>query len=149
MHTFFGAHVISSEFMADTVWEQFRFPRSKRKRIRKKWAKDRRNWRSRHVPWETFYHFRDGTIAAHPKMIVEMQRAIEKVNEATIQRCIDEPESFLGVEAFPPRFVASSTTNTADAMKQIIQRLDLSSRVILAAKPTYYVYPARLPTVSW
>ena len=29
---------------------QFRFPRSKRKRIQRKWAKDPRNWRTRHVP---------------------------------------------------------------------------------------------------
>jgi hypothetical protein len=27
------------------VWRQVRFPRSKKKRIRKKWAKDRRNWK--------------------------------------------------------------------------------------------------------
>lgn len=30
--------------------EQFRFPRSKRKRIRKKWAKNQRNWRMVYVP---------------------------------------------------------------------------------------------------
>ena len=37
------------DFMQDRV--QFRFPRCKRKRIRKKWAKDPRNWRTVHTAY--------------------------------------------------------------------------------------------------
>lgn len=35
-----------------TIRRQFRFPRSKKKRIRKKWAKDPRNWREENVIWK-------------------------------------------------------------------------------------------------
>lgn len=38
---------VSNHLPCRKVWKQVRFPKSKRKRIRKKWAKDkRRNWRS-------------------------------------------------------------------------------------------------------
>lgn len=36
-----GLKIVESEFLV----EQFRFPRSKKKRIRKKWANRQENWR--------------------------------------------------------------------------------------------------------
>jgi hypothetical protein len=60
---------ISSPYMADFV--QYRFPRSKKKRIRKKWAKDLRNYR--YVPWKTVYLMGD-TVFAHPAVIGQIER---------------------------------------------------------------------------
>jgi hypothetical protein len=39
----------ASPYVPKTVRRQFRFPRTKKKRIRRKWAKDPRNWREEHV----------------------------------------------------------------------------------------------------
>lgn len=36
---------------AQTKWRQFRFPRSKKKRIRKKWSKDFFNYRAENDPY--------------------------------------------------------------------------------------------------
>jgi hypothetical protein len=44
MH-FGGIRVYASPHMPKTERRQFRFPRSKKKRIRRKWCKDPRNWR--------------------------------------------------------------------------------------------------------
>jgi hypothetical protein len=41
--------VIADPYCPLTLPRQFRFPRSKKKRIRNKWAKDRRNWREEKV----------------------------------------------------------------------------------------------------
>lgn len=41
--------VIADKYCPLTVRRQFRFPRSKKKRIRKKWEKDQRNWRDESV----------------------------------------------------------------------------------------------------
>lgn len=41
--------IVSDKYCPLTVPRQFRFPRSKKKRIRKKWMKDRRNWRDERV----------------------------------------------------------------------------------------------------
>lgn len=45
MSTFAGIPIVVNPCLPETRREQFRFPRSKKKRIRKKWAKDQRNWR--------------------------------------------------------------------------------------------------------
>lgn len=41
--------IVADKYCPLTVRRQFRFPRSKKKRIRKKWAKDQRNWRDENV----------------------------------------------------------------------------------------------------
>jgi len=45
-----GIDIVVSEYLDDTRRAQVRFPRSKRKRIRKKWRKDPRNWKTWRVP---------------------------------------------------------------------------------------------------
>ena len=55
-------------------WTQVRFPRSKKKRIRKKWRKDSSNWRM--VTESTVY-----VIAGNPPMIVGSQATIERLRE--------------------------------------------------------------------
>ena len=45
-----GIPIVLSQFIAHDEYVQFRRPRSKRKRIRKKWQKDGRNWRWQERP---------------------------------------------------------------------------------------------------
>jgi len=45
-----GMPIYSSPYLYEETRYQYRFPRSKKKRIRKKWRKDRRNWKNAHVP---------------------------------------------------------------------------------------------------
>lgn len=46
---FMGVDAICSPYLPETKHVQFRFPRSKKKRIRKKWRKNAANWRDDHV----------------------------------------------------------------------------------------------------
>lgn len=41
-----GIRIIASRFLPTERREQFRFPRSKKARMRKKWRKDQKNWRT-------------------------------------------------------------------------------------------------------
>ena len=66
-----GIRFVSCQYMADFV--QVRFPRSKKKRIRKKWGKDRRNYR--YVPWKKAYQLGD-TVFAHPEMIESIRKEL-------------------------------------------------------------------------
>ena len=55
---YFGIPVYVSQYMGEEVYRQVRFPRSKRKRIRRKWARDSRNWAM--VPSPNMHYQRDG-----------------------------------------------------------------------------------------
>ncbi|MFA6959935.1 MAG: hypothetical protein WC205_04190 [Opitutaceae bacterium] len=58
---------LSGEIKAsEALVEQFRFPKSKKKRIRKKWAKRPGNWR----PMKKVWVLEDGTIYAHPDHLI-------------------------------------------------------------------------------
>lgn len=52
--------------------EQFRFPKSRRARIRKKWARDKRNWRA----MRKFLSYGNGIIFAHPEMAARLRRHV-------------------------------------------------------------------------
>lgn len=54
-----------------TRWKQWRFPRSKQRRIRRKWAKSRRNWRSVEV-YPNGYMF-GGTLVVSPGTFARIQ----------------------------------------------------------------------------
>ena len=64
---------IEAPWMTNRV--QFRHPRSKKKRIRRKWAKDPRNYCMK--PWDKFYQMGD-TIYAHPVKIEQLKRELRK-----------------------------------------------------------------------
>lgn len=49
-HVLSGVELHVSASLPSDRWVQVRFPRSKRKRIRKKWRKDERNWALRPLP---------------------------------------------------------------------------------------------------
>ena len=66
-----GFRVYSSPHMADR--KQVRFPRTKKRRIRKKWAKRPENYRT--IPWDKVYRMGDA-IYAHPAMIEKLKRQL-------------------------------------------------------------------------
>lgn len=79
MNPFLGARVIASNDVGSRH-EWIRKPRSKAKRIRKKWRNDRRNWKWVERP--EFYQMADGTIitnemGAHKLRLVTSTRDSE------------------------------------------------------------------------
>lgn len=71
-----GLKIIVDNCMAD--WKQVKFPRSKKKRIRKKWAKNRKNYRW--VAWTTVYRI-GNVIVMHPIMLAKLKKELDKRNE--------------------------------------------------------------------
>lgn len=63
-----GIAFVASALMVDHVQRQYRFPRSKKRRIRKKWAKRRSNYKTVAVPQTDVYRV-GSTIVAHPEII--------------------------------------------------------------------------------
>ena len=74
-----GFKIIESPHMADRV--QVRFPRSKKRRIRKKWAKRPDNWRD--VPWDHYLiaHGLGGQtfVLMHPTMAVAYRWVVSRL----------------------------------------------------------------------
>ena len=70
-----GLRIVSSHYMADRV--QFRFPRSKKRRIRRKWAKRPENYKT--VPWDKAWLI-GGTVYMHPIMVEKLKREIDRRN---------------------------------------------------------------------
>ena len=68
-----GINIIKSELCIKRF--QFRFPRSKKSRIRKKWSKDEKNYKQ--VP--TIYQMGD-TIIAHPAIISQINNDLTFYN---------------------------------------------------------------------
>lgn len=68
-----GTQFIPSPYMADC--KQFRFPKSKKARVRKKWAKRTENWRM--VPWPHLMQM-GNTFLGHPATIAKVKARIAK-----------------------------------------------------------------------
>lgn len=126
-----GYMLYASDLMADTVWTQVRFPRSKKRRIRKKWTKDRRNWRSRLVPWDKAFVLRDGTVVAHPTIVAELERAARKINEDLLGKILDTPPP-LAFATFPgPSLGPSSFSLDSQAIRDdLFKSLGVPERLI-------------------
>lgn len=60
-------------FSTMTAVEQFRFPRTKKRRIRKKWAARRENFR----PDPNIYHIAGAGYVGHPATIAKMKGQLE------------------------------------------------------------------------
>ena len=60
--------------------QQVRFPRSKRKRIRKKWAKQEKNFALR--PSNKIYYIGQRTCVIHPELLKEIRRIIDAQEDA-------------------------------------------------------------------
>lgn len=96
--SFASIPIVTSSYCVESY--QWRWPRSKKKRIRKKWAKDPRNWRERPVayllnaPNLTVYQPRP-RLVAHPAIVALIRERIERA-AADLQTRIDN--TFLGKE---------------------------------------------------
>jgi len=74
-----GIPVEHCEYLETKDWKQVRFPRSRKRRMRKKWAKDRRNWGQ--VEGPPFARMLMGKIIANRAGIRQLERNIRKHNE--------------------------------------------------------------------
>lgn len=85
----FAAPIVACDWMADRVWTQVRFPRSKKQRIRKKWRKDSRNFRIVEKPWPAY--MMNGTLFCHTLTALAIQRRLMADGEAFVagKRIID------------------------------------------------------------
>lgn len=72
-----GLRIEANELITARQRVQVRFPRSKRKRIRAKWAKRAANWRERWAPAAVFMR---GTLYAHPTVYRRILKEIERFN---------------------------------------------------------------------
>lgn len=86
----FGMAVIKDPelLISDTV--QFRFPRSKKARIRKKWAKRPENWKR----VERDHVFKIGnTIVCSPSIVAQMRQHVQDKIEAEIVGAMSTPNN--------------------------------------------------------
>ena len=73
---------VISPYLTERV--QIRFPRSKKKRIRKKWARDPKNFRD--VPREYAYII-DEVMYMHPDTLARLQKVVsQQANDALVQK---------------------------------------------------------------
>jgi hypothetical protein len=145
----FGMQILACDWAADTVWTQVRFPRSKKRRIRRKWAKDRRNYRAVTTPWEHAYVIEGKTIVMHPRMVAKLEQASREFQQATCDRIgreiaarTNEPSPFFA--ALPtlqaPLNAASSIDALADKVFRDLVRLAGIPRLLLDGKASYSSY---------
>jgi hypothetical protein len=86
----FPIKVVASPFLNITERVQVRFPRSKKRRIRKKWTRRQRNWRT--VEAHRAFMVRD-TLVCHPSIVAKLQERVKRRVEA----------SFFGAPTPPPQ----------------------------------------------
>jgi hypothetical protein len=70
---FSGIRIIANRYMPETVSRQYKFPRSKKARIRKKWARNPKYRRELPVIWHV-----DGAIMVHPKIYERIKERFAK-----------------------------------------------------------------------
>jgi hypothetical protein len=75
----YGLKLVSSPYA--TIPTQFRFPRSKKKRLRKKWKKNKNNWRS-----EPAMFMMNDTAIAHPVIIAQIQESTKRQEESHFKK---------------------------------------------------------------
>jgi hypothetical protein len=72
-HSFDGLRIIANPYTPETVKQQFKFPRSKKKRIRKKWARNPKYRREVPAIWQM-----DGYLIMHPKTYARLMERFKK-----------------------------------------------------------------------
>ena len=75
----FGMDIIVSSQLDDTRTKQVRFPRSKRRRIRKKWRRNPNNWKTYRVP---VGYMMGGTMVVNDLRMAELQEMMHLYNKA-------------------------------------------------------------------
>ena len=85
-----GMPVVSSPFVGEHKRTQIRYPKTKRKRIRKKWAKNERNFRTRIIPGAyiidepSFLGFPpQKKLLIHPTLLQKLKNGIHGIHKTT------------------------------------------------------------------
>ncbi len=74
---FAGINIQTNIMLVDDI--QFRFPTSKKKRIRKKWRKNKNNWKS--IPSKRILYFKEThTIICHPHFLPSIHKMVKDLN---------------------------------------------------------------------
>jgi hypothetical protein len=68
-----GIRIVANRYMPETISRQYKFPRSKKKRIRKKWARNPRYRKEFPAIWQM-----DGVIMVHPKTYERIKQQFTK-----------------------------------------------------------------------
>lgn len=79
-------NIIKSPHLVKRV--QFRFPKSKRRRIRKKWAKQSKNFKT--IPLDEIYRM-GNSFVMHPRMAERLRAKIQEDNEKTEENNRNSP----------------------------------------------------------
>ena len=112
MNSLYGMKVVTNWTMADRTARQVRFPRSKKKRIRKKWSKERRNWSVIITPWTRALKLGD-TLFMHPEMLARLEAEIARQVE---EKCFgEEVAHVLRAPTAPPAF-SNACSSTSGSM---------------------------------
>ena len=129
-----GLQIIPDRLMEDRVWTQVRFPRSKKKRIRRKWAKQRKNFREVVTPWDKAFQI-GNHLMRHPTMLERLEKAMGEMPAP--------PPKPFGLGAiypdWPPQ-VSTGDTPSLDRMRLIMHEF---------AGPVIPRTPFFLPTLSF
>jgi hypothetical protein len=70
---FSGIRIVANQYMPESISRQYKFPRSKKARIRKKWARNPKYRREVPVVWQV-----DGVIMVHPKIYERIKERFSK-----------------------------------------------------------------------
>jgi hypothetical protein len=81
-----GIQIIEAPWMTDR--RQIRFPRSKKRRIQQKWAKDPRNWRS--FPKSEIYEIQGGIVFMHPDIAAELRKRLKEAPDGPVVPVVTE-----------------------------------------------------------
>ena len=96
-----GPTIIVSKFAGSSETKQTRFPRSKRKRIRRKWAKDRRNYTTVSLPG--ICQLPDGTFVMDPVSYAKLQEEIAKESPLQPERSFAQERFFSDLQSIYSR----------------------------------------------
>lgn len=76
MGMMFGMQVVVDPHLPRFKMTQFRFPRSKGKRVRLKWTKRQENFKQ--VPISTIYMFNGNTVVMHPDEFEKIKHTVRE-----------------------------------------------------------------------
>jgi hypothetical protein len=129
---FHGIEIVVSDRLPKVVQDrkQVRFPRSKGKRIRKKWAKDPRNW---HTTYKRQAYAIGGKLYCDP----ETAEALKKMPASAAERI---------AKATPPAFISSwSPKDLDESIKEAAKAMGGLNRITPNLTKAMYLRPDPAP----
>ena len=86
----FGMRIVEDPYCGKMIREQVRFPRSKRSRMRRKWAKRESNWRTRIEPQA--YRMGD-VMVVHPMLMDAIQKQLG-LHPFVVRKTADQAKNY-------------------------------------------------------